>query len=477
MATKQHHIFILLYHLLVLSSKNLSFVTSFLTTNGKTKYYTKQHQFVNKGLLHVAATTSTDNTDDVLPSFLSVEDDQEMSKPRWICPIQNDVCTRTGVTLSRFMMEMERANPELADIESIFVSIQTAAKTISNLVRRASLTGITGLEGDGGSVNIQGEEQKKLDIITNDVLKNALKWSGKLGTLASEEEDVPVLLDNLGNKVFTGDLIVEGGQYVAVFDPLDGSSNVDANIPTGTIFGIFENNDECLLDDDDLFDSALTPEMLEKKCLQRTLQPGKNLVAAGYVLYSAATTLVFTIGNGVHGYTLDENIGEFVLTHPEIQIPSRGKIYSMNESNRHDWDEPLKDYISDIQQGYGDTKTKYSSRYVGSMVADVHRTLLYGGIFGYPADKNNKDGKLRLLYEAAPMAFLMEQAGGSALTGKNRIMDIPPQSVHQRVPCILGSKLDVAELRRYYEASDDPELIARCNARLKAASKSVVNDT
>lgn len=434
-----------------------------------------------KSWLNTASSSATSSSSsaeyDAAAALNGLDDNGEIElESRWLCPEHNDVCTRTGVTLSRYMLEMERANPELTDIESIFISIQVASKTISNLVRTASLTGITGLvetDDGGSSINIQGEEQKKLDVITNEVFKNALKWNGKLGTLASEEEDVPVLLDNLGNKIYSGDLFVEEGRYVAVFDPLDGSSNVDANIPVGTIFGIFENNDECLLDDDDLFNEELDVEALQRKCVQRTLQPGKNLVAAGYCLYSAATTLVFTIGNGVQGYTLDESIGEFVLTHPDIKIPPRGKIYSMNESNRHDWDQPMKDYISDIQQGLGDTKTKYTSRYVGSMVADVHRTLLYGGIFGYPADLKNPDGKLRLLYEAAPMAFLMEQAGGYALTGKNRIMDIPPQNVHQRVPCILGSRLDVAELRRYYEASDDPDLIERCNARLKAYTNSI----
>lgn len=242
-------------------------------------------------------------------------------------------------------------------------------------------------------------------------------------------------------------------------------SHCNPGIPVGTIFGIFEANEEC--DVDVVDDNNNNMGDAERRCLQQTLQRGNNLVAAGYCLYSSATSLVMTLGNGVNGFTYCERIGEFVLTHPNIVIPKRGKIYSFNEANRWDWDQPLQDYITDIQQGRGDTKSRYSSRYIGSMVADVHRTLLYGGIFGYPADKRNRDGKLRLLYEAAPMAFLMEQAGGLALTGKNRIMDIPPAHVHQRVPTILGSPLDVLELRRYYEQSNDPELIARCAARLK----------
>jgi len=321
-------------------------------------------------------------------------------------------------------------------------------------------------------VNVQGEEQKKLDVICNEVLKKCLKWTGKLGVLASEEEDLPVslesgsdiLTDSFGNQVFSGDVLVgEDGSYVAVFDPLDGSSNVDAGIAVGTIFGIFHNSDGCVLDEDD----DLTLSYSERKCLQSTLQPGTNLVAAGYCLYSSSTTMVFTLGNGVQGFTLDSNIGEYVLTHPDITIPKRGKIYSFNEAHRWDWQEPVKQYITAIQQGKGETGTKYSSRYIGSMVADVHRTLLYGGIFGYPADAANPDGKLRLLYEAAPMAFLLEQAGGLALTGRHRIMDLPPKSVHQRVPCILGSPDDVNELRKYYDASQDPEIISRCDARLE----------
>jgi fructose-1,6-bisphosphatase I len=264
-------------------------------------------------------------------------------------------------------------------------------------------------------------------------------------------------------------------KYVAVFDPLDGSSNVDANIPTGTIFGIFRRNDECEILDDDDDDQSL--DALEKQCLADALQPGKNLVAAGYCLYSAATTMVFTLGNGVNAFTLDESIGEFRMTHSNIRIPVRGHYYSFNEANRWDWDEPLLDYITDIQQGRGDTKKRYTARYIGSMVGDVHRTLLYGGIFGYPASKKNPDGKLRLIYEAAPMSFLIEQAGGLALTGKNRIMDIKPRNVHQRVPCILGSPADVSELRRYYDASDDPELIARCAARLQGTERVVTTST
>ena len=192
-------------------------------------------------------------------------------------------------------------------------------------------------------------------------------------------------------------------------------------------------------------------------CLETTLQPGNSLVASGYVLYSSATHLFMTLGAGTYGFTYDEHIGEFVLTHPCVEIPKRGKIYSCNEANRPYWDKPLQDYFEGLSTGTGESKTQYTSRYIGSMVGDVHRTLLYGGVFGYPADAKNKNGKLRLLYEAAPMAFLVEQAGGAATTGRGRIMDIEPTNVHQRVPCMLGSVDDVNELLGHYSKTSPSE--------------------
>jgi len=363
-------------------------------------------------------------------------------------PIFSDVCSETGVTLSRFMIETALANPELRELESIFSSIETASKTISNLVRRSALTGLTGYL-DSGNINIQGEEQKKLDVITNEVLKNALRYTGRMGVLASEEEDAPVEVDDDLDERYKKEIIVEKttGKYVAVFDPLDGSSNVDAGIPTGTIFGIFEDKqDECDLSNGDL-----------DACLESTLQPGNSLVASGYVLYSSATHLFMTLGAGTYGFTYDEHIGEFVLTHPCVEIPKRGKIYSFNEANRPYWDKPLQGYLECLSTGAGETATQYTSRYIGSMVGDVHRTLLYGGVFGYPADAKNKNGKLRLLYEAAPMAFLVEQAGGLATTGRGRIMDIEPTNVHQRVPCILGSADDVNECLGKYASTSASE--------------------
>lgn len=306
---------------------------------------------------------------------------------------------------------------------------------------------------------MQGEDQKKLDVITNDVLKNALRYTGKLGTLASEEEDNPVPGDR------NDGVLAETGNYVCCFDPLDGSSNVDAGIAVGTIFGIFKEPEvaECDISEDMMLSDQ------EVECLAGTLQPGKALVAAGYVLYSSSTEMVFTLGKGCIGFTLDQSIGEFVLTRPNMKIPPRGKIYSLNEANINEWDEPMRKYIQDVQAGKGETGVKYSARYIGSMVGDVHRTLLYGGLFAYPSDAKNKDGKLRLLYEAAPMAFILEQAGGKAITGYSRVMDIPPKAVHQRVPVILGSPDDIDECQKYFKESTDPVLKEKCMKRLEPA--------
>ena len=361
-------------------------------------------------------------------------------------PVFNEVCSHTGVTLSRYMCEVARANPELEDMQTLMSSIQTAVKTIASLVARSHITGMVGAQG---AVNVQGEEQKKLDVITNEVLKDALRFTGKMGVIASEEEDFPVdVLDDAALPEYDFETIIdETSRYIAVFDPLDGSSNVDAGVPTGTIFGIFEHAGEgCVVCEEELDDDCSPQESVNEYCITSTLKPGSSLVASGYCLYSSSTFFCLTLGAGVQMFVLDPLVGEFRLTHPNVKLPSRGSIYSLNEGNRGSWDAPLREYVSAIQEGRGESGKPYSSRYIGSMVGDVHRTLLYGGIFGYPADAKNTNGKLRLLYEAAPMAYLIEQAGGLALTGKTRIMDLIPQNVHQRVPVILGSPDDVREV-------------------------------
>ncbi len=244
-------------------------------------------------------------------------------------------------------------------------------------------------------------------------------------------------------------VIEEGERYVAVFDPLDGSSNVDAGIPTGTIIGIYEHDENCVVDPECIGDECTEQEAA---CLANTLQPGTNLVAAAYCLYSSSTFLALTLGNGVYIFTLDEQLGEFVLSKPDVKIPADCKIYSFNEANLEKWDAPLQEVVQGWRKGTGRSGDRFSSRYIGSMVGDVHRTLLYGGVFGYPGDTKNPNGKLRLLYEGAPMSFIMEQAGGLSTTGTKRVMEIQPEFVHQRVPIIMGSKNAVQEVIDAYAA-------------------------
>jgi len=275
-------------------------------------------------------------------------------------------------------------------------------------------------------------------------LKRALRFTGKLGVLASEEEDEPVDLVGNAEGEKAEILVEETDKYVVVFDPLDGSSNVDAGIPTGTIIGVYEHDENCLVEG----------EPAQDQCLANTLQPGTKLVAAAYCLYSSSTFLVLTLGNGVYMFTLDETIGEFVLAKPNVKIPETSSIISFNEANIEKWDEPMKNTVKAWRDGTGATGKRYSSRYIGSMVGDVHRTLLYGGVFGYPADTKNTSGKLRLLYEGAPMSFIMEQAGGLSTTGTERVMEITPDFVHQRVPIVMGSKNCVQEVIDAYAGAN-----------------------
>jgi fructose-1,6-bisphosphatase I len=360
-------------------------------------------------------------------------------------PVFDEVCETTGVTLTRFMNEVAMLNPDLRELTTLFGAIETACKAIANLVKRSQLPSSESL-GLQGETNVQGEDQKKLDVITNDLLKRALRFSGRIGVLASEEEDEPVDLTVGASSEI---IIEEGEKYVAVFDPLDGSSNVDAGIPTVTIIGVYEHDETCYIDPS-LMDEDRTDQ--EAQCLANTLQPGTNLVAAAYCLYSSSTFFVVTLGCGVYMFTLDENIGEFVLSKPNVKIPTEASIYSFNEANIDMWDEPMRQTVQAWRKGTGITGTRFSSRYVGSMVADVHRTLLYGGVFGYPADRKNPNGKLRLLYEGAPMSFIMEQAGGISTTGTERVMEISPDVVHQRVPIVMGSRVHVQEVLDAYAA-------------------------
>ncbi len=275
--------------------------------------------------------------------------------------------------------------------------ISSATKEIAGKVRKAGLINII---GSAKKVNIQGEEVQKLDEIANETLLNYLRCSGRVCQIASEEMDEAVIISDSG--------------YTVAFDPLDGSSNIDVDVSIGTIFSIHKDN---------------------------LLRPGREQVAAGYVIYGPSTMLVLSLGKGVVGFTLDTESGNFLLSHPEIRMPERGKIYSINESNYERWsDDGMRRFID-----YLKSSGNYTQRYVGSMVADVHRTLIKGGIFSYPSDDKHPSGKLRLLYEASPMSFLIENAGGIASTGRERILDVIPESIHQRVPVILGSKWEMQE--------------------------------
>lgn len=321
---------------------------------------------------------------------------------------------RMKETLNDYMRGLAIDNPEMRDLEAIFSGIQSACRSISDMVSKAGVQDLTGLAGTGE--NIQGEEQKKLDILSNDVFKDKLTKTGCMAFLGSEEEDDAMHIKGR-----------YGGDYVAVFDPLDGSSNIDAAISVGTIFGIYRAHG-----------SKTFP-----------LVKGDDQIAAGYCMYSTATILMITLGKSVQGFTLDHSSGDFVLTHPDVRMPSRGKIYSCNQGNAPAWPAGLTKYFNTVTHGEGQSKTKYSLRYIGSMVGDMHRTLLYGGLFLYPEDVKNKNGKLRLLYEANPMAMLAEAAGGKASTGTERVLALQPTGLHQRVPIYIGSSEDVDEVVGY----------------------------
>eukprot|EP01035_Chromulina_nebulosa_P022317 gene22317-28901_t len=333
------------------------------------------------------------------------------------------------MTLSRFMIEATRSNEDHADLESLIESIQLACKTISNLVSRSGITDLTGLNISPMDLE---DKQNSLYQLSNQVLKNSLRFTGKLGVLTAEDEDQPILIEEAWNS-----------KYLAVFDPLDGASNIDIGIVTGTIFGIFKETNECLQD----YGENISEET--KSALLKSLQPSSNLVASGYCMYSSTTVLMLTLGDGVHSFTLDPTVGEFILTRPNIVIPKRGNIYSFNEGYMTEWNRGVVSYINDIKSGLGETKKKYSSRYIGSLVGDIHRTLLYGGIFGYPGTSHYPDGKLRFLHEVSPLAYLIEQAGGRASTGTKRILDMIPNQLNQHVPTFLGSYEDVLELEKY----------------------------
>ncbi|XP_019871486.1 fructose-1,6-bisphosphatase 1 [Aethina tumida] len=317
------------------------------------------------------------------------------------------------ITLTRFVLAEQKKVPNATgELTQLLNSIQTAVKVISSAVRRA---GITKLFGAVGETNVQGEEVKKLDVLANDLFINMLKSSLTVALLVSEENETVIEVD-----------FENRGKYIVAFDPLDGSSNIDCLVSIGSIFSITKIEDN----------TAAT--------VKDALKPGNKVVAAGYALYGSATMLVLSIGNGVNGFMLDPSIGEFILTEKNMVIPNKGNIYSINEGYTYLWDEAIKEYVDNKKDP---AKGKpYGARYVGSMVADVHRTIKYGGVFIYPATKQSPKGKLRLLYECIPMAYIVTQAQGKASNGKIPILDVIPTGLHDRSPIILGSTDDVNEV-------------------------------
>lgn len=333
--------------------------------------------------------------------------------------------TSSVVTIERHIIDAERQFPEATGaFSNLLYDLALAAKMIGREVRRAGLVDIL---GHTGGVNVHGEQVKKLDEYAHEVIYRALDHCGHLCVMASEErEEIIPIPEKFG-----------AGNYVLLFDPLDGSSNIEANVSVGTIFSIHRKVSEG-----------------ERGSLSDCLQPGSRQVAAGYIVYGSSTMLVYTTGNGVHGFTLEPSIGEFLLSHPNIRIPDPGKrVYSVNEGNYARWS-PRQRALVDHLKGLDGAGEAFSGRYIGSLVADFHRNLLYGGLFMYPGDAKSPDGKLRLLYEAAPLAMIVEEAGGRASDGRRRILDLEPTELHQRTPLFIGSA-EYVELAERFLAEEE----------------------
>ena len=329
---------------------------------------------------------------------------------------------RIGTTLTRFIIETQAGYPAArGEFSALLAQIGLAGKMIANDLRRAGLINILGLTG---ATNVQGEAVKKLDEIANETFIKVFQYSGLVCALASEEMEKPVQLpENWPH-----------GKYMLLFDPLDGSSNADVNMPMGTIFSVLRYNGDGGLPSDS--------ELVRK---------GTEQVAAGYLMYGSSTMLVFTSGKGVNGFTLDPGIGEYLLTHENIRLPARGRVYAVNEGNYHKWPAGTRRYVDHLKEFDKATGRPYAGRYSGCLAADVHRILLGGGIYLYPGETDKPEGKLRLLYEGSPLAMVVEQAGGKASTGTQRILDVEPKALHQRVPLLIGSADDVSQAEAFIQ--------------------------
>ncbi|KAM3097166.1 class 1 fructose-bisphosphatase [Phormidesmis sp. 146-12] len=334
---------------------------------------------------------------------------------------------RDCTTLSRHVLEqLQSFSPDAQDLSALMNRIALAGKLIARRLSRAGL--MEGVLGFTGDVNVQGESVKKMDVFANEVFISVFKQSGLVCRLASEEMDDPYYIPEN----------CPVGRYTLLYDPIDGSSNVDININVGSIFSIRQQEGE---------DADGTAQDL--------LQSGRKQIAAGYILYGPSTMLVYSIGKGVHAFTLDPSLGEFILSNENIQTPEHGPVYSVNEGNFWQWDESIRNYIRYVHRHEG-----YTARYGGAMVGDFHRILFQGGVFLYPGTVKKPEGKLRLLYESAPMAFLIEQAGGRATTGTQDILDAIPEKLHARTPLIIGSKEDVALVESFIqEGARDQEVL------------------
>ena len=328
-------------------------------------------------------------------------------------------------TVSKFAIEQIPPGPHARDLAALLVDVAAVTKAISAAVRKGPLLGLSGL---AGSENAQGEAQKKLDVLSDELFLRGIEWSGLVGALASEEMDEV-------------HMVAGRGRLALVYDPLDGSSNLDVNVAVGSIFSVLE-----------LPEGASGPEAV--------LQPGSRQVAAGYAIYGPSTELVLTVGRGTHGFTLDREIGNYVLTLPDMRIPPTTSEYAINAANRRFWEPPVMRYVDECKAGLeGPRGRDFNTRWVASLVADVHRIMVRGGVYLYPRDQREacREGRLRLMYEGNPMALLVEQAGGLASTGRGRILDVEPRALHQRVPMIIGSREEVERIERYHREYDTGE--------------------
>ena len=329
-------------------------------------------------------------------------------------------------TLSKFLIEQTRGDAALGDLAALLIDVAAAVKTISAMVSKGALGGYL---GSLDVQNVQGETQKKLDVLTNEAMLANCEWGGLVAGMVSEELEEPYTIPGEYPR----------GNYLLAFDPLDGSSNIDVNVSVGTIFSVLRHT------------SKTAPDIAS------FLRPGCEQLAAGYALYGPSTMLVLTVGRGTHGFTLDREIGNFVLTHPDLTIPADTSEFAINVSNERFWEPPIQRYVGECKAGRSGIRERdFNMRWIASMVAEVHRILMRGGVFMYPCFTKDpvRSGRLRLLYEANPMAMLIEQAGGAASTGRGRMLDVAPNGIHQRVPVVLGSSNEVARIERYHQEFD-----------------------